>query len=100
MREMQTRKSFCGEQRGEAQEGRAPCSAAGSEWGLWALSPAWAGPVWLPETPWLEVTGESRMQRVKCSWAARCRGARCVLVTLSSKIEITILLVSFLIFLQ
>lgn len=55
----------------EAREVRSPCSAAETERGPWALSHAWAGPAWLSEGPWLEVTGETRILEVKCSWASR-----------------------------
>lgn len=75
---LQTKRSFCGEQRVEAQEVRSPCSAAETEWGPWALSHARAAPAWLSEGPWLEDSGETRVGEVKCSWASRCSEARCV----------------------
>lgn len=78
---------------------RSPCSAAETERGPWALSHAWAGPAWLSEGPWLEVTGETRIQLNAAGLLdIRCSGARCEFVISNYKIEIIILLVSFLIF--
>lgn len=55
------------ESRGWRPGVRSPCCAADSEWGPWALRHSWAGPAWLSERPWLEVTGETRIMKLNAA---------------------------------